>query len=101
MSKQKQDSKGLTLPVWTGDVQRDTEALNTYIETYGKQVGATPERIESVKQAGDRILTEGLDQFGALMMGAPVAEGDDHELFQWLENNVGAQFEGTDEEYGV
>lgn len=99
MSTRKQDSKGVEMPVWTGDVQRDTEALNTYIEAYGKTVGATPERIEAVKQAGDRILTEGVDLFGALMTGAPESLPDDHELFQWLENTVSDQFNEPDSDY--
>lgn len=97
----RKDSKSNPMPVWTGDKARDTEALNTYIQTYGKTVGASEKRIAATVENGDRLLEEGMDFISAFLSGTPeLSQGDDsHEVFQWLENSVAAQFEGTDEEY--
>lgn len=97
----KQDSKNNPMPVWTGDKVRDTEALNTYIQTYGQTVGASERRIAATVEDGDRLLEEGMDLITAFLSGTPeLSQGDDnHEVFQWLENSVAAQFESSDEDF--
>lgn len=79
-------TSSLVPPIYTGNIVEDRKNLNRWIRTYGKQVGASNERVNAVLHVADAVLRD--------TAGVPWPE----ELFT-SQAGLRSHFEGSDSEY--